>query len=323
MRILITGGAGFIGSHLAEACLTRGDHVTVIDDLSTGTLENLAHLQRDAAVSAMLRTVISNVIETEPLDSLVRDSDVVFHLAAAVGVKYILDNPLASMTTNIDGTESVLDSCNRHGKKVVIASTSEVYGKHTHAPLKETDNIVYGPSTTVRWSYAATKLVDEFMALAYHRTKRLPVVVTRLFNTIGPRQSGRYGMVVPRLVTQALRDHPLTVYGNGSQTRTFTHVSDVVKSLLLLGDCSEANGEVVNIGGREEISIYDLAVLIVSLTGSSSEIKLVPYEEAYETGFEDMARRVPCTAKLKKFTGYVPRTSLEETLRDIIFFMKS
>lgn len=323
MRVLITGGAGFIGSHLAEACLARGDSVTIIDDLSTGTLENVAHLIREIPGRSSLKTVISSVLEKNPLDGLIDDCDLVFHLAAAVGVKYILDNPLASMTTNIGGTESVLEACNRHGTKVIIASTSEVYGKHTHAPLRETDNLVYGPSTTVRWSYAATKLIDEFLALGYHKTKRLPIVVARLFNTIGPRQTGRYGMVAPRLVNQALRDQPLTVYGNGSQTRTFTHVSDVVKALMLLGECPDANGEVVNIGGSVEISILELARLIISLTDSSSEIRFVPYEDAYESGFEDMARRVPSTDKLKGLTGYAPNTTLEETLKDIISFMKS
>lgn len=322
MKVLITGGAGFIGSHLAEAYLDRGDEVYIIDDLSTGSLENIKHLQEHKKHKDRLFARIDTVLNYDTMLELVGTCDVVFHLAAAVGVQYILDNPLASITTNISGTEVVLKLCNKFRKKVLIASTSEVYGKHDRAPLEETDDCVYGPSVKWRWSYAATKLMDEFMAMAYHRTNKLPVVIARFFNTVGPRQTGRYGMVIPRLVKQALTNRPLTVYGDGSQTRTFTHVQDAVAALLELIENPESIGEVVNIGGTQEVSILTLANRIKDKTGSCSEIQLVPYEEVFPRDFEDMQRRVPSTIKLQKLTGYRPKMDLDKILDDVIAYQK-
>jgi len=249
--------------------------------------------------------------------------DQVVHLAAAVGVRYILENPLSSIHTNIQGTEKVLELCHKFKKKVLIASTSEVYGKHVHAPLVETDNIIYGPSSKFRWSYAASKLMDEFTALAYFRTKGLKVIITRLFNTVGPRQTGTYGMVIPRFVTQALNNEPITVYGDGLQTRTFTYVKDVVEALMALLNIEEAFGEVYNIGGTEEVSILDLAKRIISKTDSSSNILFIPYEDAFEKDFEDMQRRVPGIEKIQAITGFDPKTSLDTILDQVIAFSKS
>jgi UDP-glucose 4-epimerase len=260
------------------------------------------------------------VLNRDVLLELIGTCDVVFHLAAAVGVRYILDNPLDSIITNVCGTEIVLELCNKFKKKVLIASTFEVYGKQIHAPLKETDYCVYGPSNKSRWSYAASKLIDEFTALAYHRTKKLPVLLVRLFNTVGPRQTGRYGMVIPRLVKQALENSPLTVYGDGTQTRTFTHVRDVVEALLRLIDTPEAIGEVVNVGGMEEISIFQLAERIKARVGSLSEVQLIPYTEIYPRDFEDMQRRVPSTDKLKSLTGYELNMDLDKILDDVIAY---
>jgi UDP-glucose 4-epimerase len=248
--------------------------------------------------------------------------DTVFHLAAAVGVQYILDNPLRSIKTNIQGTDKVLELCGKFKKKVLIASSSEVYGKHTHAPLVETDNIIYGPSSKFRWSYAASKLMDEFTALAYFRTNGLPVTIARLFNTIGPRQTGTYGMVVPRFVGQALKDEPLTVYGDGTQTRTFTGVKDVVRVFMGMVENDQSFGEVFNIGGTEEISILDLAKRIIALSGSKSKIVLIPYEEAYAADFEDMMRRVPSVEKVHHLLGYKPDDNLDNIIREIVAFMK-
>ncbi|TLY23733.1 MAG: NAD-dependent epimerase/dehydratase family protein, partial [Nitrospirae bacterium] len=251
---------------------------------------------------------------------LVGTCDLIFHLAAAVGVQYILDNPLSSIVTNVRGTETVLELCNKFRKKVLIASTSEVYGKHDDAPLAETDDCVYGPSTKSRWSYAASKLMDEFTGLAYYRTKKLPVLIVRFFNTVGPRQTGRYGMVIPRFVKQALRGEPISVYGDGTQTRTFTHVKNVVDALVKLVENPEAIGEVVNIGGAEEVSILSLAERIKGKTHSSSEITLVPYEEVFPPDFEDMQRRVPSTLKLQKLIGYSPKMDLDKILDDVIAY---
>jgi len=281
MRVLITGGAGFIGSHLAEAYLEKGDEVYIIDDLSTGSLENIEFLKKDVRFRDRLFVHIDTILNHETMVELVGICDTVFHLAAAVGVQYILDNPLGSIKTNIQGTDKVLELCGKFKKKVLIASSSEVYGKHTHAPLVETDNIIYGPSSKFRWSYAASKLMDEFTALAYHRTEGLKVTIARLFNTIGPRQTGTYGMVVPRFVGQALSGEPLTVYGDGQQTRTFTGVKDVVRVFMGMVENDQSFGEVFNIGGTEEISMLDLAKRIIALSESKSEIVLIPYEEAY------------------------------------------
>lgn len=322
MKVLITGGAGFIGSHLAEAYLEKGDEVYIVDDLSTGSEANIEFLQKDARFSKRLFVYIDTILNHETMLELIGICDVVFHLAAAVGVRYILDNPLESIKINIQGTEKVLELCAKFKKKVLIASSSEVYGKHTHAPLVETDNIVYGPSSKSRWSYAASKLMDEFTALAYYRTKGLEVTIARLFNTIGPRQTGAYGMVVPRFIAQALNNDPLTVYGDGLQTRTFTGVTDVVRAFMGLVEKAEAFGQVFNIGGTEEITILDLAKKVISLTGSSSEIALIPYEEAYEENFEDMQRRVPSIDKVRQLIGFNPNGNLDGILNEIIDFMK-
>ncbi|MEW6410248.1 MAG: GDP-mannose 4,6-dehydratase [Nitrospirota bacterium] len=318
MKVLITGGAGFIGSHLAEGYLTNGDEVFVIDDLSTGSLDNIKHINDDNKFGY----VIDTIMNYKRMSELIEESDVIVHLAAAVGVKHVIENPLTSLETNIKGTEIVLELANRFRKKVFIASTSEVYGKHTHAPLKETDNVIYGPSTIGRWSYAASKLLDEFMALAYWKTKRLPVIIARFFNTVGPRQTGRYGMVIPRFVQQALRNEPITVYGDGKQTRTFTYVKDVVKFIIAFINSPDAIGEVINIGGTEEISIKDLADRIKYLTGSKSEIRYIPYEEAYEKDFEDMQRRVPDITKMEKIIGLRPTTGLEAILNNVIEYYR-
>lgn len=318
MKVLITGGAGFIGSHLAERYLERGDEVYVIDDLSTGTLENIKHLQEIQSYRDRLFVTVDTILNHDSMLELVGTCDFVIHMAAAVGVQYILENPLSSIITNIQGTEKVLELCNKFKKKVLIASTSEVYGKHTHAPLVETDNIIYGPPTKFRWSYAAAKLMDEFTALAYYRTKKLPVIIVRLFNTVGPRQTGRYGMVIPRFVQQAMRNEPLTVYGDGTQTRTFTYVKDVIEAIVKLMECQSAVGEVINIGGTEEVSIKYLAEKIKELTASKSEIKLIPYDDVYTKDFEDMQRRVPSIEKLKTLVEWKPTAGMEQIIRHVV-----
>ncbi|MGD9972630.1 MAG: GDP-mannose 4,6-dehydratase [Desulfatirhabdiaceae bacterium] len=318
MKILITGGAGFIGSHLAEACLNRGDEVYIIDDLSTGSMDNIHPFTADDRFSNRLFVTIDTILNHEPMLELIGTCDVVYHLAAAVGVRLILEKPLESIRTNIQGTEKVLELCNKFKKKVLVASTSEVYGKHLHAPLVETDNIIYGPSSKFRWSYAASKLMDEFTALAYYRTHGLKVMITRLFNTVGPRQTGAYGMVIPRFVSQALKHESITVYGDGTQTRTFTYVKDVVNALIGLMDQDGAVGGVFNVGGIQEISIGDLAKKIIEMTGSRSKIEFIPYEKAFGRDFEDMQRRVPSIEKIKKLTGYEPRTGLDEILEQVI-----
>ncbi len=322
MRVLITGGAGFIGSHLAEAYLENGDEVYIIDDLSTGSLDNIAHLKDDASYQKRLFVHVDTILNREILMELVGTCDLVHHMAAAVGVQYILDHPMESITANIKGTEIVLELCNKFKKRVLIASTSEVYGKHLHAPLVETDNIIYGPSSKFRWSYAAAKLMDEFMALAYFRTTGLQVTLVRLFNTVGPRQTGAYGMVIPRLVAQALNDEKLTVYGDGKQSRTFTDVKDVVWALKRLVVNEGAFGEVFNVGGIEEVSILELAKKIIVATGSRSEIQMVPYDQAFGKDFEDMERRVPGLDKIHNLIGFKPQTSLEDILTRVINYLQ-
>ena len=317
MKILITGGAGFIGSHLAEAYLNQGNEVYIIDDLSTGALDNIKHLQENKEQRENFFVTIDTVLNLDKMVELVGTCDWIFHLAAAVGVQYILENPLSSIVTNVRGTELVLELCNKFKKKVLLASTSEIYGKQTHAPLLETDNCVYGPSTKSRWSYAASKLIDEFTALAYYRTKGLPVIIARLFNTVGPRQTGRYGMVVPRFVKKALANEAINVYGDGTQTRTFTHVLDVVEFLMKIIDAPEAVGEVINIGGTEEISIMELARMVREKAHSHSEINLVPYTQIFPKDFEDMLRRVPSIEKLKRLTGLEPTRGIEQILDDV------
>jgi len=321
MRILITGGAGFIGSHLAEAYLEQGDEVYVIDDLSTGSMDNLKTFQKDARFRDRIFVHIDTILNQETLLELTGICDVVFHLAAAVGVRYILQKPLESIRINIRGTENVLELAAKFKKKVLITSSSEVYGKHLHAPLVETDNIVYGPSSKFRWSYAASKLMDEFTALAYYRTKGLPVIVARLFNTVGPRQTDAYGMVIPTFVGQALRNESLTVFGDGRQTRTFTYVKDVVRALMGLMKSEDTAGEVFNIGGTEEITILKLAEKIIDKTGSLSRIEFIPYEKAFEKDFEDMQRRVPSIDKIKSAIGFEPETKLDTILEHVIQYM--
>jgi UDP-glucose 4-epimerase len=322
-RVLITGGAGFIGCHLSELYLKKGWEVYIIDDLSTGSLDNIQALRDDPNYEHRFHVTIDTMFNEEKLTELVGTCDIVFHLAAAVGVKYIIDHPLTSITTNINGTELVLKLAHKFKKRVLIASTSEVYGKQSHAPLVETDDITLGASSKSRWSYAGAKLIDEFLALAYHRTSKLPVVIVRFFNTVGPKQTGQYGMVIPNFVQQALREKPITVFGDGEQTRTFTHVDDVCQSLVRLIDCEQAFGEVVNIGGVDEISMNDLASKICELTGSPSPIQRIPYHEVYNEDFEDMPRRVPCTDKLQGLIGSTPNTGLEKILNDVIHYFRN
>ncbi|MDD2390471.1 MAG: GDP-mannose 4,6-dehydratase [Desulfobacterales bacterium] len=322
MRVLITGGAGFIGSHLAEAYLENGHEVYVIDDLSTGSLDNISHIQKNPRFNQRFFVHIDTIFNQDLLLELTGICDIVFHMAAAVGVRYILEHPLESITTNIQGTEKVLEICSKFKKKVLIASSSEVYGKHLHAPLVETDNIIYGPSSKFRWSYAASKLMDEFTALAYYRTKGLQVIISRLFNTVGPRQTGAYGMVIPRLVSQAINNEPLTVYGDGRQSRTFTDVKDVVKSFMALMKTDTAFGQVFNIGGTEEITIAALAEKIIQMTGSASAVQLIPYEDVFDKDFEDMQRRVPDIEKLEAAIGFKPENGLESILKNVITYYR-
>lgn len=313
---LITGGAGFIGSHLAELLLDRDYHVTVIDNLVTGKIENIAALD----ASPKFHAAIEDIRNTNVVDRLVSECDVIFHLAAAVGVERIIREPIETIETNIGGTEVVLQTARRYRKKVLVASTSEVYGKGVQFPFHEDDDVMLGPTIRNRWSYAASKMVDEFLALAYHKETNLQVVIFRLFNTVGPRQSGQYGMVVPRFVQRALRGEPIIVTGDGQQTRCFGNVHDVVQAIAALNDVPEAIGQVVNIGSNEEVSILELAERVKARTGSSSEIKLVPYDQFYEPGFEDFRRRVPNTEKINRLTGWVPTTSLDETIDQIIAY---
>lgn len=322
MKVLITGGAGFIGSHLAEAYLKRGDDVYIIDDLSTGSLDNIKFLQESGRYNNRLFVTVDSIFNHDKLLELVGICDIVFHLAAAVGVRYILEHPLESIIANIDGTKVVLELCNKFKKKVLVTSSSEVYGKQTNDSLAETDDVVYGPSCKSRWSYATSKLLDEFLALAYYRTKGLNTIIVRLFNTVGPRQTGAYGMVIPRFVSQALKGGPITVYGDGKQTRTFTYVKDVVDALIRLMEVPGAVGEVFNIGGNEEISIKELALKIKKMTNSDSEIRYIPYDEAFEKNFEDMRRRVPSLEKIRGLIGFEPKTDLDSILKSVIEWIR-
>lgn len=314
MRYLITGGAGFIGSHLCEVLLARGHRVVAIDDLSTGRVENVQHL-RPLPHFQFVRETIRN---SQVLDRLTSEADVVVHLAAAVGVQLIVDDPVRTIRTNVMGTEAVLEAANRYSCKVLLASTSEVYGKGVRVPFREDDDRLMGATTRSRWSYAESKAIDEFLGLAYHRQFGLPLVVMRFFNTVGPRQTGRYGMVVPRFVRHALAGEPLDVYGDGTQSRCFADVDDVTRAVASLAEHGQAVGQVFNVGATEEITIHDLAKRVIRLTGSTSEIRLVPYDEAYAPGFEDMMRRVPSIDKLAKLIGYRPVHSLDDTLRRVI-----
>jgi UDP-glucose 4-epimerase len=314
VNVCVTGGAGFIGSHLVEELLRRGHSVVVVDNLSTGRIENVAHLKDHKRFVLHVDTIANEAL----LRTCVAGSDLVFHLAASVGVRLVVENPVETIRTNVYGTELLLDICNAERKKVLVASTSEVYGKGAQIPFTEDADLVLGPTTVGRWSYACSKATGEYLALAYHSEKGLPVILVRIFNTIGPRQRGEYGMVVPRFVKQALSEHPITVYGDGSQTRCFCDVRDTVKGLLLLAESPDAWGNVVNLGTDREISIAALAEMVRRLAGSSSPITYVPYEEIYGSAFEDMRTRVPGLGKIRSMVGYEPRHSLEETLITVI-----
>lgn len=312
-RVLITGGAGFIGSHLAEKLLAAGNEVIVIDDLSTGQVANLARCKGYPHFSYFLDSIFNRQLLTELIDS----SDMVLHLAAAVGVRLILESPVRTIETNVKGTELVLELASKKKKLVLITSTSEVYGKSAKVPYSEDDDMVLGPTYRGRWAYACSKALDEFLALAYWRERKVPCIIARLFNTVGPRQTGRYGMVVPRFVQQALAGEPITVYGTGEQSRTFGHVADVVDALVRLVDCPKAVGEIFNVGGQGEITITGLAQKVKILLNSSSPIQYVPYEQAYEGGFEDMYRRVPDISKIRALVGYQPTHTLDEIILDV------
>ena len=314
MRVLITGGAGFIGSHLAERCLAEAWQVAILDDLSTGAMDNIDHLKPRHSFSYRIDSVFNEPLVAEMVDQ----ADAIFHLAAAVGVKLIVDSPVHTIETNVHGTEVVLRCAAKKSKLVILASTSEVYGKNDRVPFREDSDLVAGPTSIGRWSYAISKSLDECLAIAYWREKHLPVIVTRLFNTVGPRQTGRYGMVLPVLVHQALRAEPLTVHGDGQQRRCFSYVGDVVEALVRLAQTPKAVGEIVNIGSDHEISINQLAALVKELTGSPSAIQHVSYAQAYGTGFEDMLRRVPCLDKLERLIQFRPATPLENIVRRVI-----
>ena len=318
MKVLITGGAGFVGSHLAERLLAAGGAVHVIDDLSTGAFSNIAHLkERDG-----FGYTIGSIMDVPLTAELVDQCDVVIHLAAAVGVQLIVESPVRTIETNVRGTEIVLELANKKKRKVMVASTSEVYGKSDKIPFVETADITIGPTHLGRWAYACSKALDEFLALAYHNEKRLDVVVFRLFNTVGARQTGRYGMVLPRFVRQALRGAPLSVYGDGTQRRAFASVRDVIGGIEGLMRCDEAVGEVVNLGHDEEVTILGLAERVIERTGSKSEIEFIPYEDAYAAGFEDMMRRVPDLKKAKRLVGYEPSVNLDEIIDEVIGFQR-
>src|SRR6202045_4345200 len=316
MRYLITGGAGFIGSHLSETLLEKGSEVFILDDLSTGSVENIRHLKSNNRFHHFFDSIQNKHLVAE----LVDESDVVIHLAAAVGVRLIVESPVRTLETNIHGTQSVLDAASKKKKLVFIASTSEVYGKSDKVPFHEDADLVLGPTTKARWSYAASKALDEFLALSYWKERKQPVVIARLFNTVGPRQTGRYGMVVPSFVQQALEGKPITVYGTGQQSRCFCDVRDSVEAILRLVANDKAVGEVVNIGNDYEVTIEDLARRVKEQAGSSSPIAFVPYDQAYEPGFEDMFRRVPCLDKLEGLTGFRPKTTLPEIIDRVVAY---
>ena len=319
MRALITGGAGFIGSHLAETLLAQGHEVDVIDNLSTGSIRNIAHLKAHARFKYVIDTLTNEPVLAELIDR----NDVVFHFAAAVGVKLIVEQPVHTIETNVHGTEVVLKHANKKKKKVVIASTSEVYGKSAAVPFHEDADLVMGATVKHRWAYACSKAIDEFLALAYYKERNLPVIIVRFFNTVGPRQTGQYGMVLPSFVRQALAGKPITVFGDGTQSRSFTYVADVVRCLMNLIDEPRAVGQVFNIGNEQEVTILQLAELVKSLSGSSSPIEFIPYDKAYEAGFEDMPRRVPDLTKVRGLVGYEPEVQLTEIINRVIEYFRT
>lgn len=317
-KVLVTGGMGFIGSHLCRHLLHLGQQVHVVDDLSTGSMENIDELADNPDFSY----TVADVRDEPIMAQLVDRADVIYHLAAAVGVRLIVESPVRTIETNIGCTEVVLRLANKKGKKVLLASTSEVYGKNGKVPFREDHDLVMGATKKSRWSYACSKAIDEFLALAYHRAHGLPVVVARLFNTVGPRQTGRYGMVLPTFVRQALQGQPITVYGDGTQSRCFSHVEEVVECLAQLADCEAAVGQVVNIGGSNEITIEELALRVKEKVGSNSEIVKIPYSQAYEDGFEDMLRRVPDVSKLKRLIGIVPSRDIDDIIESVVKYYR-
>lgn len=316
MRVLVTGGAGFIGSHLSEALLNAGNEVFVLDDLSTGRFENIEHLEG-------VHCLIDSVLNQEIVRDLVKDVDVVYHLAATVGVQLVVDEPIRTIVNNIRGTEVILEETCRYRRKLLITSTSEVYGKGTNEIFNENDDRVIGPTHRHRWCYAASKAIDEFLALAYWREKRHPVVVTRLFNTVGPRQTGRYGMVIPRFVKQALNNEPITIFGDGQQTRSFTYVGDVVPALITLMERNDVNGEVYNLGSKNRVTIEALAQRVIELAGATSKLTYIPYDQAYGEGYEDMRHREPCLKKINNAIGYTPKTTLDEIIQSVIDYTRN
>lgn len=319
MKYLITGGAGFIGSHLGEELLARGHHVSVIDNLSTGSVQNIAHLKSDEKFSYVIDDIANEPLLAELIDA----SDVVFHLAAAVGVKLIVESPVRTIETNIYGTQLVLKHAAKKKRKVLLASTSEVYGKSNNVPFSEDDDMVLGATKKSRWSYAASKAVDEFLALSYTKERKLPTVVVRLFNTVGPRQVGHYGMVIPRFITQALAGGPITVYGDGKQSRCFCYVKDALAGLISLSESEDATGDVFNLGSDEEIAIEELAKKVQSLVNENAKIEYIPYEQAYEEGFEDMRRRVPDISKITSLIGWRPTKNIDDILKLTADYIKN
>jgi UDP-glucose 4-epimerase len=319
VRVLITGGAGFIGSHLAEALLNGGHEVDIIDNLSTGSIRNVGHLKSNPRFKYTIDTLTNEPLLAELIDR----NDVIFHFAAAVGVKLIVEQPVHTIETNVHGTEVVLKHANKKKKKVIIASTSEVYGKSAAVPFREDADLVMGATMKHRWAYACSKAIDEFLALAYYKERGLPVIIVRFFNTVGPRQTGQYGMVLPSFVRQALAGEPITVFGDGTQSRSFTYVGDVVECLLKLVNEPKAVGQVFNIGNKEEVTILKLAEIVKSLTGSSSRIDFIPYDQAYEEGFEDMPRRVPDLTKVGQLVGYAPKVQLNEIITKVIEYFRT
>jgi len=318
MKILITGGAGFIGSHLAEKLLKEGHQISVIDNLSTGKYSNIIHLIKKSDFTYK----IDSILNREVMEEMIKEADQIYHLAAAVGVKYIIDNPLLSLKTNVVGTENVLEFANKYKKKVLIASTSEIYGKSDNIPFKEEDDRLLGSTHISRWSYSSSKAIDEFLALAYYREKKLPVVIVRCFNTVGPRQTGQYGMVIPKFVHNALLNHPITIFGDGKQSRCFCDVDDVTDGMIKLMNTKKAEGEIYNIGNDKSISIEELAQMIKKMTKSRSKIEYIAYEDAFEEGFEDMRHRKPDLTKINKLIGFKPKYELDKILERTIAYFK-